>query len=254
MENKKRCPKCGEENPPDAIVCWACYTPLTNTVHVGAGGQPAGQRQSRAAQTIDEDDEDERKLGAQPWQIGVIAIGLIFALFTVGRNFLPSGSSDGDMAPPMEAPMDVPAPSGGGAPTAPTSSYTPNNSSVPAPQKLPFTIAVAPNPNITIGTMAIVPTDSNISTSQAASLASFTRSQFTQMKRWKKLYIFVFRDRRSAQQFANYQRSRRGAPLGDSDYRNLTNLWGSALSCYEYNQGSERIYTPTNNPSGWWSN
>lgn len=101
--------------------------------------------------------------------------------------------------------------------------------------------------------MAIVPTDPNISTGQAASLAAFTLSQFTQMKRWKKLYIYVFRDQQSANQFANYQRPRRGMPLSGGDYSNLSNLWGSALSCYEYDNGSSHVYTPTNNPSGWWT-
>jgi hypothetical protein len=140
------------------------------------------------------------------------------------------------------------------APAAPTATSPESSSTTTVtPQKLPFTIAVSPNPNITVGTMAIVPTNPNISTGQAASLAAFTRSQFTQMKRWNKLYIYVFRDQQSAKQFANYQRLRRGAPLSDSDYRNLAPLWGSALSCYEYNNGRNLVYTPTDNPSGWWT-
>lgn len=249
MENKKRCPKCGEENPPEAVMCWACYTPLSAAA-AGAGAAATRRPAKSSAQTTDED-EDDRKPAAQPWQIAVIAIGLIFALFTVGKNFLPAGSSSDDMPPPTPIGIVGPAPEAAPAPasTTPTSS---GNLSAVAPQKLPFSIAVSPNPNITVGTMAIVPTNPNISTGQAASLASFTRSQFTQMKRWNKLYIFVFRDQQSAKQFANYQRSRRGAPLTGNDYRNLTSLWGSALSCYEYNNGHERVYTPSHNPSSWW--
>jgi hypothetical protein len=249
VENKKRCPKCGEENPPEAVMCWACYTPLSAAT---AGAATTKRSKTTSVQTID--DEEHVKPATQPWQIAVIAIGLIFVLFWVGKNFLPSGSS-GDQLPPASSPGTNP---GGAAPPAPieqSSTSTSGTSTISAvtPQKLPFTIAVAPNPNITVGTMAIVPTDSNISTGQAASLASFTRSQFTQMKRWNKLYIYVFRDQQSAKQFANYQRSRRGAPLTGSDYRNLTSLWGSALACYEYNNGSEQMFTPTNNPSGWWT-
>lgn len=250
MENKKRCPKCGEENPPEAVMCWACYTPLS----AAAAGTGAGAAKRSAASSVQtHDDEEHVKPATQPWQIAVIAIGLIFVLFWVGKNFLPSGSS-GDTLPPAASPGFSPG-DAAPPPVAQSSTSQSGTSSISAvtPQKLPFTVAVAPNPNITVGTMAIVPTESNISASQAASLASFTRSQFTQMKRWNKLYIYVFRDQQSAKQFANYQRSRRGAPLTGSDYRNLTSLWGSALACYEYNNGSEQIYTPTNNPSGWWT-
>ena len=251
MENKKRCPKCGEENPPEAVMCWACYTPLAGAA--SAGGAAASRSAKSSASAID-DDEDAKKPAAQPWQIAVIAFGLIFALFMVGKNFLPSGSGGDDIPPPV-APGDMPDP-GGMAPAPAQTTTSPGGSSgsvAAVPQKLPFTIAVAPNPNITVGTMAIVPTNPNISTGQAASLAAFTRSQFTQVKRWNRLYIYVFKNQQAARQFANYQRSRRGAPLGTTDYQNLTQLWGSALSCYEYNNGSEHVYTPTNNPSGWWT-
>ena len=249
MENKKRCPKCGEENPPEAVMCWACYTPLSAA---GAGAASA-KRSSSSAQSLGDDEDEDRKPSAQPWQIAVIAIGLIFALFWVGKNFLPSGSSD-DTLPAASEPGAMPEPGSAPAPAAQTSTSTGTSSAAAVtPQKLPFTIAVSPNPNITVGTMAIVPTTPNISTSQAASLASFTRSQFAQTKRWNKLYIYVFRDQQSAKQFADYQRPRRGAPLSNSDYSNLTALWGSALSCYEYDNGSERVYTPSDNPSGWWA-
>lgn len=250
MENKKRCPKCGEENPPEAVMCWACYTPLTNTVNVGAGAS----RAARASGPSLDDDDEESKPSTPPWQIAVIAIGLVFVLFMVAKNFLPSGNTDD--AVPVAASSQTQPGTGAGAPApgpaADTGGGGSNDSSVPAPQKLPFTIAVSPNPSITVGTMAIVSTDPNISAGQAAALASFTKNQFSHMKRWSKLYIYVFKDEPSAQQFANYQRQRSGAPLADSDYRNLSSLWSSALACYEYNNGSERMYNPSNNPSGWW--
>lgn len=252
MENKKRCPKCGEENPSEAVMCWACYTPLTQTAHIGAGAGASSPRSSSSSAPTFDDDDEESKPSIPPWQIAIIAIGLMFALFTVGKNFLPSGSSDAAI-PLGSAPVDQPMPGNNSTPSRPSTNYSSSGSSVPAPQKLPFTIAVSPNPNRTVGTMAIVPTNPNISTGQAAALASFTRSQFSQMKRWKKLYIYVFQDQKSAQVFANYQRNRRGAALTNNDYRNLTNLWGSVLSVYEYSNGSERIYTPTNNPSNWWN-
>lgn len=251
MENKKRCPKCGEENPSDAVMCWACYTPLSGS----AVSKDAQASQKSSAQSRDDDDGDGGKASTPPWQIAVIAIGLIFALFTVGKNFLPSGSSSDD-TPAATEPATRP-PKGDGAPapvqTTTSTSNSGDSTSIPAPQKLPFTIVVSPNPNIAVGTMAIVATDTNISAGQAAGLATFIRSQFTQMKRWSKLYIYVFRDQQSAKQFANYQVKRSGSPLTDNDYRNLTSLWRSAVACYEYNNGSEKILTPVNNPSGWWA-
>lgn len=247
MENKKRCPKCGEENPSDAVMCWACYTPLSGS-GASKGAQPARKSSARSP-----DDDDGDKPTTQPWQIAVVAIGLMFMLFWVGKNFLPSGSSSDDL-PAAPAPVIFPADNGTApAPVQSTFTNSSDSPSIPAPQKLPFTIVVSPNPNINVGTMAIVATDPNISAGQAAGLASFIRSQFTQTKRWSILYIYVFRDQQSAKQFANYQIKRRGAPLTNNDYRNLTNLWGSAVACYEYNRGSEKILTPANNPSGWWT-
>ncbi|RYG70864.1 hypothetical protein EON80_06595 [bacterium] len=32
----KKCPKCGEDNPAEAVMCWACYTPLSGGPAVGS--------------------------------------------------------------------------------------------------------------------------------------------------------------------------------------------------------------------------
>jgi hypothetical protein len=40
----KKCPKCGEDNPAEAVMCWACYTPLS-----AAGGAPLGATAAMSA-------------------------------------------------------------------------------------------------------------------------------------------------------------------------------------------------------------
>ena len=70
--NPKKCPKCGESNPPEAVMCWACYTPLSGS----AGSGPSSQSTPAHAA------ESEKK-AIPPWQLGLVAVG------EVGEQFNP---------------------------------------------------------------------------------------------------------------------------------------------------------------------
>ena len=259
--NKKKCPKCGEDNPPEAVMCWACYTPLSTPTGVsGAPGAPAGKAAPKQA------DDEKKKI--PPWQMGVIGVALLGGAFIGVRTMMPASSSNGeetettttqtkntdDDSESTGAPS-APSPS---APPITSSAVAPAGSAVPAPQEAPFTVIVPPNPRRAIGTMAIVPTDGTSSGPQAAALAAYTRRLYKgRTKQWTSLYIYVFSDTQSAEYFAAYMKRRRGAALTESDYSYLSTMWNSVLARYEYTTYNgkrvERALYPSKNPGGWWN-
>jgi hypothetical protein len=249
--NKKQCPKCGEENPPEAVMCWACYTPLSGGGAAGGASTAGGG----AASAATHDDSEKKKI--PPWQLGVIGAGLLLVVGIGVRSMMPASSSDDDGGgdPPPANTNGTPAsptmPSG----PAPSPSSPGGGGNSITPQEAPYKIVVPPNPRLSVGTMAIVPTDGNASGPQAASYAASVRRQFGgQVKRWNTIYIYVFSDEKTAAAFADFMRQRRGAALSGGDYATLSSLWSSTLARYEYSprSGKERALYPSKNPSNWW--
>ena len=111
-----------------------------------------------------------------------------------------------------------------------------------------------PNPRASEGIMALVPTKPNLGPHQAAALAAFVRRQYSkaQMKQWKRFYIFVFKDAKTAGAFSRYQAKRKNMPLQNADYIKLKTIWPKTLVRYEYRNQKERVLYPQNNPNGWW--
>ena len=254
--NKKKCPKCGEENPTEAVMCWACYTLLSGESNV-AGSTPGGAKAAT--------DSGEEKKKIPPWQLAVIGVALLGGLFLGARTMMtPPSDGEEEETPTTETaddpkktddkePETTPA-----APASAPSAPPPAGTAVPAPQEAPFTVVVPPNPRLSVATMAIVPTDGTATGPQAAALAAYTRRQFKgNTKQWSSLYIYVFSDAQSAQYFAEYMKRRKGATLAASDYSYLSNLWGSVLTRYEYTtykgKRVERALYPSKNPNGWWN-
>lgn len=252
--NKKKCPKCGEENPTEAVMCWACYTPLSGESN-GAGSTPG------RAEAATDSGEEKKKI--PPWQMAVIGAALLGGVFLGVRTMMPAPSdAEEEETSTTETTGGTTTPDASGpgpsAPPAPApSAPPPAGTAVPAPQEAPFTVVVPPNPRLSVATMAIVPTDGTATGPQAAALASYTRRQFKgNTKQWRSLYIYVFSDAQSAQYFAEYMKRRKGAALAASDFSYLSNLWGSVLTRYEYTtykgKRVERALYPSKNPNGWW--
>lgn len=251
LVNKKQCPKCGEENPAEAVMCWACYTPLSGS-GASASGAAAGGAAAAAPATAYEDGEKKK---IPPWQLGVIGVGLLLVVGIGVRSMMPGSSSEADAgldSPPPGMDPAQPSQNGGASPAPSSPTPTPGGGGSVAPAEAPYKIVVPPNPKMATATMAIVPTDSNASGPQAASYAAYVRRQFGTTSSWKTIYIYVFSDEKAADAFGEYMRKRRGAPLSTSDYATLSNLWGSTLARYEYSSGKERVVYPSKNPSGWW--
>lgn len=252
--NKKKCPKCGEENPADAAMCWACYTPLGDAVP--AGGAASGTT-APAGKDLGLEDEEKEKI--PPWQLAVIGAGLLTAIGFGVFNFMPSGNTSGGSDDFDDMPMDPPI-SQEAQPTQQSSPVTFSSSGTASvtPTEAPFSVVVSPNPRYSTGTMAIVPKDKNVSGATAASYAAYVRRQYAaQMKRWSTFYVYVFSDQAQAQEFAKIMRQRRGAPLSSSDYASLTPLWRAATARYEYSarngQRIERVVYPSQSPNNWWN-
>lgn len=271
---QKKCPKCGEDNPAEAVMCWACYTPLAGGPAAAAAarppaaaGKPPGPGGPGAA---DEGDGEKKKLQLDPKVIGVLAFLLIGGGLGVAMNTGMlggggGGEDDGDTPPPAAGggggeqpaqPQGNGAPptlvGGGGGPVTAVSSA----GTLPPAEALPYTPIVPPNPKEKRATIGIVPAKAgSITSKQAASLARFAKGQYSKAGRWASMQIFVFDSQSAAQSFGDYQARKRGTPLAGSDYQSLANnnVWSRAPACFESNGKSEFVYYPNKNPQGWWS-
>ncbi len=257
--NQKKCPKCGEMNPAEAVMCWACYTPLTGGA-VGPSGAGAGMAAMGTTAVATHDDREKKAIPM--WQMGAAALGLLLVVGfgiktmtggappdvepglppTTGGGGDTGGGGGGGYRPPPGpvpvAPGMAPAAGGGG--------------SVPGPVPAHFTMVAAPNPNQDWSTMAIVPTDANVSPQSAAALAKFAKTLMGKETN-RPTQIFVFADRQSGQQFSEFQVQRRSAALGSQDYTQLAALWPRCLAYYESSGNRERVLYPSRSPANWWN-
>jgi hypothetical protein len=260
----KKCPKCGEDNPAEAVMCWACYTPLAGSAPIpvagaaraGAGGV-AGKGGPVGAPT--QEDGEKKQLDPKLFVVGgLLLLGIIVA---VVMNMGGSGGSD-DSTPMGQDPGTTsmsPDPGGGGAPPPPAPVAPPSfagQSNTPVePVALPYNVIVPPNAKYATGTMGILATQANITPNQARGLAKFAHDQFSRNGKWSKMQIAVFSDAGAARTFATYQSRRRGAPMTANDYRELanSNVWSGAPAFYESSGKRESIAYPASNPMNWWT-
>ena len=262
----KKCPKCGEENPAEAVMCWACYTPLAGGAAAVAGGGLVTPRGGAAAVTPagSAAAHDEEKAPVDP-KIFVI-VGLLIAAAVIGSftsGIFGGGGSDGVVPdvtpitggdggttgpppgppqPPVQAPVFTP----------PTNTGQGTDPSVAAPQ---WKVVVAPDPRQPVGTMGIIINTPNASPSQALSLAKFAKQTFERGGRWTGMQVVAFTDQNAAKTFLKYQAQRKGAALTPYEYQDLANqgMWGSVPAYYETQGKTEMPYYPSNNPKNWWS-
>jgi hypothetical protein len=257
--NQKKCPKCGEMNPAEAVMCWACYTPLTGGAPVAAGAGGAGALAQPNAPSASNDDN---KKSIAPWQIGVLAVALLIGL-GFGVSSMMGGGSVGDSSQGGSGGIEISPPSssssgggGGGGSVAPGAVAPPISSSGGGgeikPAAAPFSIVTAPNPALQWGIMSIVPTQPNVSPQKAASLAAFAGRQFKRNSEWRALQVYVFQNMEAAQAFKVYQTGRRQDVLGPGDYTALANIWPQCLARYEINGTRETVKLPSSAPTSWW--
>ena len=262
----KKCPKCGEENPAEAVMCWACYTPLAGGAAAVAGGGLVTPRGGAAAVTPagSAAAQEEEKSSVDPKIfviVGLLIVAAVIGSFTTGLiggsssgavpdvvPFAPGdttgGGTTGSMpSPPQPGPPQPPQP---GPPTPPSGD--------PGPATPQMKVVVPPDPRQPVGTMGIILNTPNASPAQALALAKFAKQTFERGGKWSGMQVVVFNNQEAAKTFLKYQAQRRGAKLTPYQYQDLANqnVWNSVPAYYETQGKTEMPYYPSNNPKGWW--
>ena len=257
----KKCPKCGEENPAEAVMCWACYTPLAGGAVAAAAGGLVAPRGGAAAVTPAASAASEEKKAIDPKIF--LVVGLLVAAGVIGA-FTTGIFSSSEEEPPDDSTNSVtnsvvvnpPPPPPGPA----INVVVDANNSGPAQSAVPvveqhYRVMVAPDPRSKIGTMGIVAIKPNVSVVEAGGLAKFARNQFAPNGKWSRWQIVVFNNRDAARTFQKYQAQRRNAYLSAADYQQLASsgLWSSVPAYYESEGKNESFYQPSKSPNNWWT-
>jgi hypothetical protein len=248
--NQKKCPKCGENNPVEAVMCWACYTPLSGSVAAGAGAVLGGPTGAAAR------GRDREKKAIAPWQIGVIAAALLVVAgggFMAMRGSSDSTGYDGEAgntifeAPPPTFPFNAGA--GGSTAPAPPTLNSPVGQQTQGQPVAPYTVTTQPDPNSPIGMVGIVPRQA-VDPQRAAALAAGMSQRLS--GRWKNLHIYVFADTGTARNFNSVVRANGGRALSNQQYQQMRNVWAQTLARIEIIGGRRAVRYPSANPGGWW--
>ncbi len=266
MSAQKQCPKCGEKNPAEAVMCWACYTSLSGGAAAPAVGGPAGGGAMAGAIAGGADAGGEKKK-LEPKQLAIIGVGLLVVLGFAAKTLMGGGGGGGDdqlptfdgsssmntqMNPPSgggttnQAPIGAGPAAGGAAPGAPTT--------VAGATPFPYKMVAGPNPQIEWATMGIVPNQGALAEPQARGLASFAHHYQEKVKKFPAWEIFVINNEQAAQAFAKYQNDRRGQRMGPGDYQSseLMNVWAFTPVRYVSVNGKVTYSSPQKNPTGFW--
>lgn len=264
-----RCPKCRERNPPNAVLCWSCFTPLVSDDPIvpasssgktkAASGPERGAKPASAARTKSGRQLDSRWIAAAGALVFVLP--MVFASFKIldradngaddtegnstsstGANASGTGYYLAFMTPTPDA----------AAPTVTYDADPTTGGTVPPVAQIPYTVVASPNPKIDFGVMGILPRQLTSNPRQAAGIAAFARRQFVDIARWKMMDIYVFDDCDAAQRFGSYQSRRSGYPLGPNDYVALVPVWQYTPALYRYDTLHEALVCPAEAPDSWW--
>ena len=247
-------------------MCWACYTPLTGSGVAAAGGAAATATTARAKASARPDkprssEDDDKKKAIAPWQIGAV-LGALLIAGGFAFMMLRGGGAEDDSAP-LGGSAPLKPPGGGSSLVVPGASSSSSSSSlgitngtVQMPQQrsdqASFRITTPPGRDVAWPSIGIMPSAS-VSSTQAAALAKAAFQQVARGRGYKGAYVYVFSDRDAATAFQDFQKSRRGAPMQNSDYGTLSEVWPKTLVRYEYNNGNEAVRYPSASPGDWWS-
>ncbi len=257
----KKCPKCGEDNPAEAVMCWACYTPLSGGPAMagaglaGATGFAGKTSLGQGPVGVPDVGEAPSKKAVDPKLIGLVAfllIGAVVGFLINGGMSSTAGTVTADTG--TEAPADPEAPPPPPVAPPPPLSVAPSDSSAAAVAPVPviFSTVTSPNPKFETGTVGIlVPPNKS---GQAASSAKFVRDQLARNGRWTRMQVVVFTDSATAEAFRAYQGPRGGQPLSANDYRQLATqgVWANTPAFLESSGKKEVVHVPSSNPNGWW--
>ncbi len=259
----KKCPKCGEDNPAEAVMCWACYTPLSGSAPLGAGlaaGAAVGTmpKTAGAPMGVPPSNDEPAKKGIDPKVIGVGAFLLIGGVVAVMMSGLLGGGGDSGAMPggvdptaPVADPAPAPAPAPGGVAPPISTGPVASGGAAPAPVPIPFKTIASPGAGFKTGTLGILVTGNAAS---PAGAAKFAKNQFAKNGNWTNMQVAVFTDQQTADAFGTYQRNRKNAPLTSADFKALAEqgVWNNTPAFLDARGKSEKVYTPSSSPLSWW--
>jgi len=264
---QKKCPKCGEDNPAEAVMCWACYTSLSGGPAAAAiPGRPPVGKPGPPGPSGGAEDEGGQKKGIDPKMIG---IGAGVLLLLAGGGYMMFGRGGGSSDDSDDSSGDSSSSSSNTKPAsnpqpAQSQSSTPGSSTavmpgtvtaitLPAVAPQAYTVVVSPNPSVSAATIAVVPTSATITPVEAAGLARYAKNQLQHSGKWASMQVYVISDPGAARQFANYQAKKNGSPLATNDYSSLIGVWANTPAECDVNGKVEQINYPAQYPESWWT-
>ena len=259
----KKCPKCGEENPAEAVMCWACYTPLAGGAAAATGGglvAPRGGAAAVAPGAAAAAQEEKQPIDPKIF----LVVGLLFGAIVIGgfTTGIFGGGGGGDESLPAADPTTnkattgtnkSPAPAPAPAPGPPIA-ITPGNPSALPPIKH-YDVVSPPNPRYETGTIGILATQPNISAAQAGELAKYAKNQFAPNGRWRRMQVLVFNNPDVAKQFSKYQAKRDNIVLSETQYNEMaqSGWWASVPAFLEAQGSTNQVFSPSRSPGNWWT-
>ncbi len=247
-------------------MCWACYTPLTGGGSalasggaIAPGGALGGAMGAGGAPGIDEVTADASApgKGMQPWQMGVIGLGVLLVGYLAFTTLFPSDSGYSTVDPVGETKMgELPpeSPPGPGISDPP-----PQAPPLPPPTAAPpqdtskgaeFTVVAPPNAKQRWATVGILLSE-GIDIRRASAAAAAAAQQALVGGRWGGVHVFVFSDKDAASAFRGYQRGRNGAPVNLSAIPSRLGVSSKVLLRYELTRdGKQKLDLPSANSSG----
>lgn len=274
--NQKKCPKCGENNPPEAVMCWACYTPLSGGAAApamagGAVGPRGPGRPPGAGAIAAPGDTPGGGASIQPWMYAVGGVVLLI-LIVVGAKVLMGGGSDPATGVDTGgygnygSPSSYGSPSGYGSPPSNTSrgavappppSGGPSGPSGPPVgiEAAPYVMGALPNPDSPVAVVGISPTQP-MSPARAAGIAKFARTQLIGVEHWSQVQVYVFQDQQASTEFKDYQTARRNMALQAEDFASpqLTGVWSRTMAVYVFSKGGRETVVRPSGSDNWYQN
>jgi hypothetical protein len=259
----KKCPKCGEDNPAEAVMCWACYTPLSGGPAVGginAAAAALGPKGpvGKGPVGVPVVEEDSAKKGIDPKVIGVGAFLVIAGVVAFLVNSTMGGPPDPGLTGIDPPSISDPRPPGGpavpqGGVAPPLASNNSGGSAPPPPVAMQFKTVTAPNPTYKTGTVGIVIAADK--SGEAAGFARYAKDQLARNGRWQNFQVCVFTDQSTADQFKAYQGPRKGSPLRSEDFAKLASsgIWSKTPVFYDSKGKTDQVLYPSRNPGNWWA-
>lgn len=265
--NQKKCPKCGENNPPEAVMCWACYTPLSGgavaSATAGPGGGPRGAGTGAVAA-----DSGQGGVSIPSWAYAAGGIVLAIVVLMGAKILLFSGDSSAGTdttatTSDTSGGTSGPFTSGGGGSRGTSGSSGSSGSSssgpsspsqqAPAQQDIPFNMIVSPNEQSPVGVLGIVP-KAQTGPTQAAGMARFASTFYASSKghTWSQLQVYVFADINAGNRFKDFQVRRKNWALDEDAFSSLNDVWPNtqAVVVFNGNRLSKVVY-PQSDANFW---